>query len=156
MGYPKDECETLDSLADKAHENARSKGFYDGFEDIHSTLNDVDARDTDRQLREHVLRHALSLLALVNTEVSEVVEAIRKPRKAKHIGNVPAYKDVPTGGGTKMVRKRVPFTQEEEEAADGMIRLFDYSSFRGLRIGAAVSAKMKYNATRPRLHGKKA
>jgi hypothetical protein len=46
------------------------------------------------------------------------------------------------------------FTSEEIEAADALIRLFDYAQEWGLRLAEAVTAKMEYNASRPYKHGK--
>lgn len=46
------------------------------------------------------------------------------------------------------------FTGREEEFADVIIRICDVSKRHALRLGAAVIAKMTYNASRPRKHGK--
>lgn len=72
-------------------------------------------------------------LALVTTETSEQVEAVRKP-------------DAPTG--------IEGFSNEEEELADQIIRLLDYGAQYGLRIGEAIVAKMAVNEGRPYKHGK--
>lgn len=47
------------------------------------------------------------------------------------------------------------FTGIEEEFADVLIRIFDYSAAKNLRLGEAVLAKMQYNATREYKHGGK-
>ena len=46
------------------------------------------------------------------------------------------------------------FTGVEEELADVIIRILDYSAARNLRLWEAVRAKMAYNETRPVRHGK--
>ena len=42
----------------------------------------------------------------------------------------------------------------QDEIADAIIRLLDLSGYMGIDIDAHVHAKLAYNATRPRLHGK--
>lgn len=80
-------------------------------------------------------RSAGELIALIHSEVSEMLEAVRKP-----------------GDSDKLPS----FTAEEEEAADVAIRLFDYAAGRNLRLRDAIFAKMAYNKTRPYRHGGKA
>ncbi|GEM_PF-778238 len=43
----------------------------------------------------------------------------------------------------------------EEEVADAIIRLLDFTHSRGWRVAEALLEKMKYNRTRPYKHGKK-
>lgn len=45
-------------------------------------------------------------------------------------------------------------TCEEEELADIIIRVLDTAGARSINIGRAVDLKMRYNATRPHMHGK--
>ena len=47
------------------------------------------------------------------------------------------------------------FTNQTIELADACIRIFDLAGYLNVPLGAAIIAKMKYNATRPHLHGKK-
>lgn len=51
--------------------------------------------------------------------------------------------------------KGIPLTCMEEELADIVIRVFDFASKRGLRIGDAIKVKHKYNESRPHRHGGK-
>ena len=78
-------------------------------------------------------RNAGELIALMHSELSEMLEGVRKPGPDTHC---PA------------------FTSEEIEMADLFIRAGDYCVGRGLRIGAAIEAKMVFNASRPHKHGK--
>lgn len=63
---------------------------------------------------------------LIVTEVSEVMEAVRDGDKE----------------------------HEEEELADVIIRVLDYSAWRGFSMERAVVNKMAKNRERPRLHGR--
>ena len=74
-------------------------------------------------------------LLLVTTEVAECFEGIRKG-----LGNDEHCPE---------------FSNEEIEIADAMIRLMDYASWRGLRLGRAIVAKARFNEGRPYKHGKK-
>lgn len=77
-----------------------------------------------------------TLLALIHSEVSEALEALRH-------GNPPS-------------EKAAGFTQAEEEMADTVIRIMDLAHHKGWRVGAAIAAKAAYNDTRPFKHGGKA
>ena len=71
-------------------------------------------------------------LMLVVTELAEAVEGFRKP--------IPST--IP------------PYTNEEEEIADAIIRLLDYAGQYKLRIGEAVIEKIALNEGRPFRHDK--
>ena len=75
-----------------------------------------------------------TIIMLVVTELAEAVEAMRD------------------GGG--MSDKIPEFSKEEEEIADAIIRIFDFSEAKGYRIGPAILAKHEFNKTRPHMHGK--
>lgn len=74
------------------------------------------------------------ILALIHSEVSEMLEALRKP------GPDP---------------KLPAFQQIETEAADVLIRLLDFCAVRGYRLPEAALAKNAYNKTRGHKHGGK-
>jgi NTP pyrophosphatase (non-canonical NTP hydrolase) len=101
----------LDALAAVLHEIARDKGFWDG-EYSHDKIGNK--------------------LALVHSEVTEVLEAIRKSH-----------------GSEKIV----------EEMADVIIRLLDvYAAMRNEEqvlhsLDEVLEAKINKNKERPRLHG---
>ena len=101
----------LDALAAVLHETAREKGFWDG-DYTHDKVGNK--------------------LALVHSEVTEVLEAIRKSQ-----------------GSEKVV----------EEIADVIIRLLDvYAAMRNEEavlhsLDEMLHKKMEKNKTRPALHG---
>jgi NTP pyrophosphatase (non-canonical NTP hydrolase) len=101
----------LDALAAMLHETAREKGFWDG---------------------EYSYDKVGNKLALVHSEVTEVLESIRKSH-----------------GSEKIV----------EEMADVIIRLLDvYAAMRNEEeilhsLDEVLEAKMNKNKERPRLHG---
>ena len=97
----------INALCNLAHANARDKGFWD----------DVNLTDP---------RHVLSLLALVTTETSEAVEAVRKEDRENFV----------------------------EELADILIRVFDLAGGMDLNLGLAIHEKMHVNKSRSHKHGK--
>lgn len=72
-------------------------------------------------------RNRAELIALMHSELSEMLEGIRKDENDKHLPH----------------RK-----SEEVEAADVLIRLLDYCGYRKLDIAGALVEKLSYNATR--------
>lgn len=99
--------EAFYQLGKAIHMNAAAKGFWD----------DVKRGD---------VRHRLSLLMLIATEVAEAAEAVRK------------------GDDENFA----------EELADIVIRVLDVSSAFGIPIGQEIIRKMGVNRERPRKHGK--
>ncbi len=79
-------------------------------------------------------RNIPASLAEIHGEVSEILDAL------KH--GDPDSKKIPG------------FSQCEEECADVILRIMDLAEGRGWRVAEALVAKMSYNETRERLHGK--
>ena len=73
-------------------------------------------------------------IALMHSELSEALEAIRK--------------------GSPADEKCPEFSNEVVELADCVIRIFDYCGQFDLDIVGALSAKHAYNKNRPHKHGK--
>lgn len=122
-----DRAAHINTLAFEINDWARRKGFWEIPDDVRALKLSVESlKWLDRLLKSQKL-------ALVTTETSEQLEAVRKP-------------DVPS--------ELEGFTAEEEECADQMIRLLDYAGQYSLRIGQAIEAKMAKNEGRPYKHGK--
>jgi len=122
----------LTELRDKIHDNSRQKGFWDEPRNIGEAL------------------------MLIVTELSEALESHRKTGTIKHL-------DV-------MVKKAMNEMEEDEfkehfaimvkdsfedEMADSIIRILDLCGGLDIDIDWHIAAKMKYNDSRTRLHGKK-
>lgn len=76
---------------------------------------------------EPLQRNLAEMMALEHSEISERLEAVRKDLASDHLPG---------------------FSGEAEEAADSLIRLLDYCGLRGIDLGAAYVAKIRYNETR--------
>lgn len=89
-------------------------------------------------------------LALIHSEVSEALEALRdSPNAPRHLGmpaDLAAFAVAPSG-------KPEGF---EVELADAVIRILDLAESLGLDIESAMKWKHEYNASRPHRHGGKA
>ena len=94
----------IDFLADEVHNVSKSKGFYDN------------------------PRSIVESLALIHSEVSEAVEAIRNDDE----------------------------TNFREELADIIIRTLDLSAYTKIDIGHEILKKIRKNKSRPHMHGGKA
>lgn len=103
----------FNQIARQIHNWAKRKGFWEDGQD----------------------RNDGELIALMHSELSEALEAIRH-------GNPPDDK-IPEYSGY------------EAELADLIIRVMDTASARGLRVAEAIIAKMAYNEGRPYKHGKR-
>jgi NTP pyrophosphatase (non-canonical NTP hydrolase) len=118
----------INELAEHLHGIARSKGFYDVDDAV---LREVVDYDTRQQIK---IALEQASFARMHSELSEAVEAIRH--------------------GNPMSEKIVGYTHVEEEIADAIIRLLDYSAAQKFDIGGAIVAKSEYNEGREYLHGK--
>jgi hypothetical protein len=68
-----------------------------------------------------------TMIALMHSELSEMLEGVRKGTPDSHLPNRSA---------------------EEVELADLVIRAFDYAGYRGLDLQGAMLEKLRYNCTR--------
>ena len=119
---------TLNKLRDEVHENAKNKGFWDN------------QRETG------------TLLMLCVSELAEAMEADRKDRYADL---ELIEKDKEDFIDFKWSFENSIKDTFEDELADAIIRILDICGSRGIDIDKHIELKMKYNATRERMHGKK-
>ena len=94
---------------------------------IHQIAKDHGWWEKDREIG--------TILMLIVTEVAEVMEAYREDRYESE--NIPG------------------FSWMEEELADIIIRVLDFAGHNNYDMEGAISAKMKYNASRSYRHGDK-
>ena len=73
-------------------------------------------------------------MALIHAEISEALEALRD--------------------GNPTSNKIMDFSKVEEELADAVIRIMDYSFGKDLDVAGAIIAKIEYNQSREYMHGK--
>jgi len=126
-------CAGLNDAAQQIHAAARNKGFWDS------------ERETG------------TLLMLCVSELSEALEADRENRFAKlehYEENMKGY----TPENSPLSFESL-FTMDikdtfEDEIADTVIRILDLCGARGIDIERHINLKLKYNATRERMHGK--
>lgn len=76
-------------------------------------------------------------IALIHSELSEFLERHRSLEPKQADDHCPGFENL------------------EIELADAAIRIFDLAVELDLDIGGAIDAKVKFNATRPRKHGKR-
>jgi len=98
-------------------------------------------------------RNKGELLMLVVSELAEALEADRKnrysinnPKDIAALANDVDFNDA----FSKLVKDTF-----EDEIADAVIRLFDMSAGLGIDLESHIMAKLRYNANRPKMHGKK-
>lgn len=102
-------CPDINALCQLAHAASKEKGFCE------------------------TPRNRAELIALMHSELSEALEAIRKPAPDSHLPHLD-----PVG----------------VELADCVIRIFDYCGEYGIDLERCILEKMAYNKNRPRKHGK--
>lgn len=104
---------SINSLCKECHDTSISKGWWE---------EGVDRNDGE-------------LIALMHSELSEALEALRHGNpKDDHLPEI---------------------DQIDAEMADTLIRIFDFCGARNINLGRALVLKMAYNKTRPHKHGGK-
>ncbi len=101
---------TIDSMVKECHGRAVEAGWYQ-----------------DPKTGEPLTRNVGEQIALMHSELSEMLEAVRKNLPSEHLEG---------------------FSGEAEEAADVLIRLCDYCGARSIDLGKAYVAKLFFNSSR--------
>lgn len=115
----------FNELAKQIHEGNAERGFWEG----------------ERKLTEVVM--------LTVCELSEAIEADREGNRMSH-ERYANYLNNPTPDNFKRYVKDTV----QDEIADAMIRLLDFSHKFGIDLDFHVEHKLLYNASRPYKHGK--
>lgn len=120
-------CSGMNQTAQHILENNKAKGFW----------------DKDRNVGE--------LLMLVTSELGEAMEAHRKGKFA----DWETYKQQTDEDSmdNQLFATHIKDTFEDE-IADAIIRLLDMAAGLGIDIEKQINAKVQYNESRPKLHGK--
>lgn len=122
---------SIAQLQQEVHLNARGKGFYDQLDQtIDPRINLLP--DTAVTFIQTLWNS--SRLALIHSEVSEWLEAIRKPGRSEHCPEL---------------------SKEAEEAADVVIRVMDHCEYMGINLGRAIRIKHAFNMNQEPMHGGK-
>lgn len=97
-------------------------------------------------------RNVGELLMLVTSELGEAMEAHRKGRFADFVAV-----DWPHSLGGEWDENFKAHVKDtfEDEIADAVIRLLDLSAGLGIDLEKHINAKVRYNQSRPMLHGKR-
>jgi len=153
----------INELIKEAHENAIEKGFYDkcrrcGGARYYADISCPDCGGTGIDQDKNIP----GLLMLIVGELSESIEALRNKKRAPV-----NFHELEDGGilyeleGGKIIRNYSKFSFDEfikntfeDEIADTFIRLADLCGYLKIDIEKHIKAKIKYNKTRPKKHGK--
>ncbi len=129
MSTPTEEKPYIQQIAEEFTREGENE-FYSGWTKVSARVhaNAVKKRFWDRD------RNDGEALALIHSEVSEALEALRE-------GNPPS-------------EKAPGFSSVEEELGDVVIRIMDLAAGRGWDVAGALLAKVQHNAGRPPMHGK--
>ena len=130
---------TITELVQQAHRNARSKGFHDeptslptGIALIHSELSEA-------------------LEAHRNGNIMELVDKMRMKNFVECIQGEDIEQDCQDCIDNCFLDYK---DSMEIELADAVIRIADLCGLLEIDLESCIKAKMIYNKTRPRLHGK--
>lgn len=158
--------QNLNELAQQVHQTAVEHGWWEcatcgGLGGIPTVSEYNETCPTCKGTGKH--RNTAELLALVHSEVSEALEALRKPELDAICDKcVDGYKTGYPVGLAPKCRKcngtggALAGSRFAEELADVVIRVLDIAAGHGIDIEAAVAEKHAYNVTRPHKHGGKA
>jgi len=126
----------LKTFTKAVHENAKSKGFYNGIVELPTCL------------------------ALIHSEVSEALEVLRKHDSTKHqledkvdVDDVLMAYEAGAVGVIEEYEVKIKNTFAAE-LADIVLRVFDLSEYVGINIEHHLVLKNAYNKSRPAKHGK--
>ncbi len=127
-------------LITEAHQNAKDKGFHASFEMLKNSIQYSSSLLTSE--REHLLNYVILTeinkdINLINTELAEASEQIRR-------------RDILTEEEKENWKESI-----EEELADTVIRIADLCGKFDIDLEYFINAKMEFNKSREKMHGKR-
>ena len=149
----------INELVRKAHKNAIDKGFYecescggDGQQGlVKPYYNCQSCNGTGISKSKNIPE----LLMLVVSEVGEACEALRNDKWAHLIPFCNSINSpLSESKNNSMIFENLIKDTFEDEIADCFIRLADLCGYMNIDIEKHIEAKMKYNESRPKKHGK--
>lgn len=139
----------LSDLAKEIYNNAIAHGFDDNTLQIRGALVEAKADNLFGAFNDMVISQRI---ALIHSELSEALEALRKGKfaelsKAEECAEVGGY--ICDECFEQYIKNTF-----EDEIADVIIRSLELCAMMSIDIDKHIELKMKYNANRPNKHGK--
>lgn len=154
---------SINEIAQEANRISESKGFWDSYNNINFlSIGYMYATPLSKETKEEYREAEIAKkLALIMSEVSEALEARRGGKKAnrEEFDNKIAYAKEFCSKEFQQKEFQEAFKDNikdsfEDEMADAFIRLVELCAKLGIDLEWHVEQKMKYNATREKMHGK--
>ncbi len=128
-------CKGLNDSAKQIYENNKAQGFWDG----------------ERNVGE--------ILMLIVSELGEAMEAHRKGKFCEVV-DLDYFLDTEELTGELTGESKMNFFKNnikdsfEDEISDAVIRILDFCGGNGIDIEGHINAKVEFNKSRPKMHGK--
>lgn len=145
---------TINEMAEKAHNNAKDKGFYLSTETALKVAENYTEESGDDMYSHIKDAFIAQRLALIHSEVSEALEAARDNRLERTCYCTDDELEEMTDTSFAIHYKECFKDRFAADLAGTMIRLGDLANWLGIDLQRAVELEMRYNSTRAHKHGK--